>query len=215
MPLRELTLNLDIAEVPPEVASLFAEARRRSGEFFEAGLGRRFPRYQPSEPSLVYAAMANLRSSGQLQGDVFCEWGCGIGVATCLASLIGFEAYGIEIEPELADRATCLGDDLGIPIEILNTSYLPEGYEQCDGVGGEDLVVPGTTPSYDGAAGYTATYPGLDAEDVDLFFVYPWPGQEDLMLSLFTALASEGAVLLMYIDEREINAYLRSGDDPD
>ncbi len=215
MPLRELTPSLKIAEVPPEVASLFAEARRRSDEFFDAGLGRRYPRYQPSDPSLVYAAMANLRSSGQLRGDVFCEWGCGIGVATCLASLIGFEAYGIEIEPELADRATCLAEDLGIPIEILNTSYLPDGYEQSDGVGGEDLVVPDETASYGGAIDSAATYPGLDAEDVDLFFVYPWPGQEQLMLSLFTALASEGAVLLMYIDEREINAYQRTGEDPD
>lgn len=215
MPLRELTVSLNIAEVPPEVASFFAEARRRSDEFFESGLGRRFPRYQPSDPSLVYAAMANLRSSGQLRGDVFCEWGCGIGVATCLASLIGFEAYGIEIEAELADRATCFGDDLGIPIEILNTSYLPEGYEQGDGFGGEDLVFTGARRSYGGANDSTATYPGLDAEDVDLFFVYPWPGQEDLMLNLFTHLASEGAVLLMYIDEREINTYVRTAADPD
>ena len=215
MPLRELTVSLNLPDVPPEVASFFADARRRSDEFFESGLGRRFPRYQPSDPSLVYAAMANLRSSGQLRGDVFCEWGCGIGVATCLASLIGFEAYGIEIEAELADRATCFGEDLGIPIEILNTSYLPEGYEQGDGFGGEDLVVTGARPNYGGASDYIATYPGLDAEDVDLFFVYPWPGQEDLMLSLFTHLASEGAVLLMYIDEREINTYVRTAADPD
>ena len=215
MPLRELTISLNTPEVPPEVASLFVEARRRADAFFDSGLGRRFPRYQPSDPSLVYAALANLRSSGQLRGDVFCEWGCGIGVATSLASLIGFEAYGIEIEPDLADRATCLAEDLGIPIEILNTSYLPEGYEFCDGMGGEDLVVPEASSAYGEAVHGTTTYPGLDAEDVDLFFVYPWPGQEDLMLSLFTHLASEGAVLLMYIDEREINAYVRTAADPD
>ena len=215
MPLRELTPCPNTAEVPPDVARLFAEARRRCDEFFDAGLGRRFPRYLPSDPSLVYAAMANLRSSGRLRGDVFCEWGCGIGVATCIASLIGFEAYGIEIETELADRATRLADDLGIPIEILNTSYLPEGYEQCDGVGGEDLLVPEATTTFGEALDYPATYPGLHAEDVDLFFVYPWPGQEQLMLSLFTVLASEGAVLLMYVDNREITAYLRTAGDPD
>ena len=215
MPLRELTPSLSIPEVPPEVANFFAEATRRSDEFFDAGLGHRFPRYQPSDPSLVYAAMANLRSSGQLRGDVFCEWGCGIGVATCLASLIGFEAFGIEIEDELADRAARLADDLGIPLEILNTSYLPEGYEQCDGVGGEDLIVPETTSAFGETNDHPATYPGLSAGDIDLFFVYPWPGQEQLMLSLFTALASEGAVLLMYLEEREINAYLRTGEDPD
>ena len=197
------------------MARLFAEADRRCDEFFDAGLGRRFPRYLPSDPSIVYAAMANLRSSGRLRGDLFCEWGCGIGVATCIASLIGFEAYGIEIEPELADRATRLADDLGIPVEILNISYLPEGYEQCDGVGGEDLLVPEATTSFGEALDCPATYPGLDPEDVDLFFVYPWPGQEQLMLSLFTVLASEGAVLLMYLGDREITAYLRTAGDPD
>ena len=127
---------------------------------------------------------------------------------------MGFEAFGIEIEAELADRAARLADDLGLPLEILNTSYLPEGYEQSDGVGGEDLIVLETTSAFGEANDLPATYPGLSAEEVDLFFVYPWPGQEQLMLSLFTALASEGAVLLMYLEEREINAYLRTSEDP-
>ena len=213
MPLRELTLSLNTPEVPPEVAHLFAEATRRCTEFFDSGLGHRFPRYQPSDPSLVYAAMANLRSSGQLRGDVFCEWGCGIGVATCLASLIGFEAFGIEIETELADRAARLADDLGIPLEILNTSYLPEGYEQCDGVGGEDLIVPETSSAFGEAIDHPATYPGLDAEDVDLFFVYPWPTEQEFMLQLFDALAAEGAILLTYYGDGDICCYRKTGDD--
>ncbi len=97
------------------------------------------------------------------------------------------------IHPELAERATRLADDLGIPVEILNTSYLPEGYEQCDGVGGEDLLVPEATTTFGEALDYPATYPGLDPEDVDLFFVYPWPGQEELMMDLFLLTSTEDA----------------------
>jgi hypothetical protein len=214
VPLQELTLSLDCGELPPDVAKLLAEADRRCDEFFAAGLGRRFSRYLPSDPIIVYAAMAGLRSGGRLRGDVFCEWGCGFGVATCVASLIGFEAYGIEIEPELADRATCLAEDFEIPVEILNTSYLPEGYEQCDGIGGADLLIPEATTTIGSAPVGPPSYAGLDPDEVDLFFVYPWPGQEQLMMSLFTALASEGAVLLIYLGDREITAYLHTGEEP-
>lgn len=196
--------------MPENVVALLAEADRRCDEFFEEGLGRRYPRYLPSDPSIVHAAMAYLQTDGRLRGEVFCEWGCGFGVATCIASLIGFQAYGIEIEPELADLADRLAGDLGIAVDILNTSYLPEGYEECAGVGGEDLLVPEATTSCGETLDSPPGYDGLDPDDVDLFFVYPWPGQEELMMSLFTVMASEGAVLLIYLGDREIAAYVRT-----
>jgi len=213
VPLLELTPNLEFDGMPEDMAALLAEADRRCDQFFEAGLGRQFHRYLPSDSALVYAAMANLKSSGRLRGDVFCEWGCGFGVATCIASLLGFQAYGIEIESELVDRATRLASDLGIPVEILNISYFPEGYEQCDGIGGEDLLVPEATTFFGETPGYPASYDGLDLDEIGLFFVYPWPGQEQLMMNLFTVLASEGAVLLMYLADREIAAYVRTAEE--
>jgi len=215
VPLQELPLRLKPDELPDEVAGLISEASRRCDEFFARGLGRRYPRYLPSDPSIVHAAIACLQTSGRLRGDVFCEWGCGFGVATCIASLIGFTAYGIEIEPEIADLASDLAGDLGIPVEILNTSYLPDGYEQCDGVGGKDLLVPEATTSRGANLDYPPSYADLDPDEVDLFFVYPWPGQEQLMMNLFTVLASEGAILLIYLGDREITAYLRTAEEPD
>ena len=111
MSFHQLTLKLKPDEMPQNVADLFAEADRRCDEFFAAGLGRRYPRYIPSDPSIVHAAMVYLKEEGFTRGNVFCEWGCGYGVATCLASLLGYEAYGIEIEPELADLGTKLAED--------------------------------------------------------------------------------------------------------
>ena len=52
-------------------------------------------------------------------------------------------------------------------------------------------------------------YDGLDPAEVDLFFVYPWPGQEQMMMDLFTAVSDEGAILLMYMGEGEIEAFIR------
>jgi hypothetical protein len=40
-----------------------------------------------------------------------------------MASLIGFEAYGIEIEDGLVKLSTELARDLSIPAEYLCTSY--------------------------------------------------------------------------------------------
>jgi hypothetical protein len=50
-------------------------------------------------------------------------------------------------------------------------------------------------------------YDDLDPGDVDLFFVYPWPGQEEMMMDLFSAVASHGSVLLIYLGDGEIEAY--------
>jgi hypothetical protein len=214
--LEQLTLRLRPDEVPNDVATMLAEADRRCDDFFSAGLGRRYPRYLPSDPAIVHAAMVSLKEAGHIRGNAFCEWGCGFGVATCMASLIGYEAYGIEIEPKLADLANQLADDHNIPVEILCTSYLPEGYEECDGVGGKDLLPPEATTSRGESIDTTPTYDGLDPNEVDVFFVYPWPGQEEFMMDLFRAVSNEDAILLIYLGDREIAAYRRGvGDDDD
>ncbi|MFT6864209.1 MAG: hypothetical protein ACJAVK_002773 [Akkermansiaceae bacterium] len=215
MSLEQLALRLNPVEVPHDVATMLAEADRRCDDFFDAGLGRRYPRYLPSAPASIHAAMVALKEAGHIRGNVFCEWGCGLGVATCMASLIGYQAYGIEIEPGLAELAKQLADDHNLPVEILCTSYLPEGYEECDGVGGKDLLSPEARTSRGEFIDTSPSYDGLDPDEVDVFFVYPWPGQEELMMDLFRAVASEDAILLIYLGDREIAAYRRGLDDDD
>jgi len=211
--LEPITLRLGKDEIPDDISALLAEGARRCDGFFEAGLGRRYPRYLPSNPAIIYAAIVSLKKAGYLRGATFCEWGCGFGIATCMASLLGFEAYGIEIETEIAEFAVQLASDQNIPVEILCTSYLPEGYEECEGIGGKDLLPPEATTSGGVAIDTTPIYDGLDPDEVDLFFVYPWPGQEGLMMDLFKAVASEDAILLIAHGEREITAYRRTIDD--
>lgn len=201
MTLEEIPLHCEPRDLPDEVHDLLDESGKRADAFYKAGLGPRYYRYVPSDPVIVYHAMDCLRRSGHLRGNRFCELGCGFGIATGLASLLGMRATGIEWEETLVDRASSLMDDLGLDVEILHESYLPEGFESCEGMGGKDLVVPsgGTmAPVYD----------GLDPAEVDLFFVYPWPDEEEFMRSLFKEIGSEASVLLMYQGEGEISAYL-------
>ena len=213
MSLEQLNVISKPCEIPDKVTSMLAEAEQRCDAFFEAGLDRRYPRYLPSNPEKVFAAIATLKESGILRGDVFCEWGSGFGIATCMASLIGFKAYGIEIEDGLAKLSTQLARDLSIPAEYLCTSYLPEGYEECEGIGGKDLLPPQATTSGGAIIDNTPLYDGLDPGEVDLFFVYPWPGQEEFMMDLFDEIASEDAILLIYQADGETTVHRQSFND--
>ncbi|MBT4799008.1 MAG: hypothetical protein HON81_11885 [Verrucomicrobia bacterium] len=213
MSLEQLNVISKPCEIPDKVITMLAEAEQRCDAFFEAGLDRRYPRYLPSNPEKVFAAIATLKESGILRGDVFCEWGSGFGIATCMASLIGFEAYGIEIEDGLVKLSTQLARDLSIPAEYLCTSYLPEGYEECEGIGGKDLLPPQATTSGGAIIDTTPLYDGLDPGEVDLFFVYPWPGQEEFMMDLFDEIASEDAILLIYQADGETTVHRQSFND--
>ena len=56
----------------------------------------------------------------------------------------------------------------------------------------------------------------MDCElaDIDVFFVYPWPMEQEFMLQLFEAVAVEGAILLSYHKDGEVVANRKvSGDD--
>ena len=212
MSLQEISLKLDLDAMPESVSNLIEEADRRMDKFYDEGLGLRYPNYVPCDPKVVHAAMAYILESGYLRGMTFCEWGCGFAMASGMAALLGMKAYGIEIEEEIADRAAQLMDDLNIPVEFLLTSYLPEGYEQSEGVGGRDLISPeATTPS--GGVVFPPEYDGLDPDEVDLFFVYPWPDQEEMMMDLFAEVATHGAILLMYQGDGDIAAFLHENEE--
>lgn len=211
MAIEELDFDLDLSTpvLPDEVAKLIETSERRWEQFFASRSHRRFPRFLPSDEALVFAAMDEVTRRGLAPGRVFCEWGSGFGTATCLAAMLGYEAYGIEIEPELVAISREMARELAIPAAFLCTSYIPEGYEAYSGVGGEDLI-QSTMFSFPGAASdHDLQYDGMDIEiaAIDLFFVYPWPDEQELMQKLFDAVAGEGAILLAYHSAKEICLY--------
>ncbi|MCY2977155.1 MAG: hypothetical protein NTU79_00630 [Planctomycetota bacterium] len=68
--------------------------------------------------------------SGLPRGS-FCEWGCGLGIAVGLAEILGFEASGIEIDPELAESARGLLRDHNLKAQITTGSYF-DSHDVCD-----------------------------------------------------------------------------------
>jgi len=188
--LTELTCTIPDLDLPRDVVSLLGEADLRIDRY--RGLdGGTVPGFVPSDYARVYAALSYVRDQGLAPGDRFCEWGSGFGVATFLASMLGFTASGIEIEPELVEGAEQLAEDFDLAAEFVCGSIVPTASSDIHDTTGEvDWLVEG------GADGYQEL--GLDIEDFDLIYAFPWPGEEDAFWQLFDRHAAVGAMLVTY-----------------
>jgi hypothetical protein len=124
-------------------------------------------------------------------GMAFCEWGSGYGVVTMLAALHQFDACGIEVQADLVERSRELAADFDIAAQFVCGSLIPEGGEEMVNYL-EDLAYINTHApnAYDELE--------LDVDDFDLFYTFPWPGEERFCELLFDHYAASGALLLSY-----------------
>ncbi len=112
-------------------------------------------------------------------------------MVSCLASLLGFDAWGIEVEEDLIDAARQLAGDFELPAEFAGGSFVPREAEDQLARSGEHAWLNTASRS-----GYEVM--GLDLDEFDLVFVYPWPDEEQLVEDLFEQHARTGALLLSY-----------------
>jgi hypothetical protein len=192
-------------EIPEPFASLINDADQRWHKFWAQQLNKRYPRYVASEPAQVYAALKYVRDNELALGDRFIEWGSGFGVATSLAAMLGYEATGIELEAGLVEIAESLAEKHSCEAEFIQTSYIPDGYISYEHIGGTDIVPDDSFGHEAEAPRYEEMDIGLD--EIDVFFVYPWPGEQEMMLKLFLSVAGEGAILIAYYGDGEICLY--------
>ncbi|HLM69385.1 MAG TPA: hypothetical protein VK358_17730 [Longimicrobium sp.] len=61
-------------------------------------------------------------------GQRFLEWGSATGIITIMADLLGFEAYGIELDARLVQTARELAAKHGSGARFAAGSFLPSGY---------------------------------------------------------------------------------------
>jgi hypothetical protein len=176
--------------IPAQVAALLADAERHI-DALDDTTRVEIPAFVPSDFALVHGALAEIRAANLATGRRFIEWGSGIGVVACLASCVGFDAVGIEIEPKLVAIANEIADAHGIAVQFACGSFIPDG------------VVP-RVDWIDGVAWLTTTGDDghleleLDPDDFDVVFAYPWPGEEQVIFDLFADTAAVGALLLTY-----------------
>lgn len=141
----------------------------------------------PADYGRVLRALVALRSPGAR----FLEWGSATGVVTVMADLLGYEAYGIELDPELVEIARGLAGKFGSGARFAAGSFLPAGYTWSPADGDGRLGTIG-----EGSPGYAAL--GHPLEDFDLVYGYPWDGEDDMMRDLMRRRGAPGACLLVH-----------------
>lgn len=178
---------------PPDPAlearlrSVIAEGRQ-IWERFDSQVRRRdWHPFVPADYDRVLEALVAVRAPGLR----FLEWGSATGVITILADLLGLEAYGIELDPELVEMARGLAARHGSGARFAAGSFVPAGY-RWQPAGGDDRM--GTIG--DGASAYAALDHPLD--HFDLVFAYPWTGEEPVMRDLMRSRGRGDARLLLF-----------------
>jgi len=184
--------NTNLGErAPSRVARLLREADSCIREHLELQRGQARG-FVASDFALVNRALERIVEERLARGPLFCEWGSGFGVVAMLASMHSFDACGIEIQSELVLAAEELADRFGCDVRFAHGSFVTAG--------DEDLIESVKNSCWQ--TGEDNAYEDLDIgpEEIDVFFVYPWPGEESLFDELFMRHASIGALLLTYHD---------------
>jgi hypothetical protein len=140
----------------------------------------------PADYESVLEALLPLRAPGLR----FLEWGSATGVITITADLLGFEAYGIEIDPALVQIAQELAGRTGSAARFAAGSFLPTGYRWRAADGDSRTGTIG-----EAASGYLAL--GHPLEDFDIVFGYPWDGEAPMMIDLMRRYGRPDALFLL------------------
>ena len=190
MPLVEIEFSVSADPIPDDVLRLIADAQRRVEEFSDR-YAASVPAFVPSDFEAVYRGLAAIEASRLAAGRRFIEWGSGIGVITCLADGLGFDAVGIEIESQLVDMAEAFAEAHDIDVQFARGSFLPHGAEPR-------LEMPDDVAwlATHGPDGYEELE--VEPDEFDVVFAYPWPGEEQVIFDLFADSAAVGALLLTY-----------------
>jgi hypothetical protein len=178
--------------------ALCAEGWALFDEFDRRVRDREFHSFVAADYEQVRAALVRFASPGAR----FLEWGSATGVITIMADLLGFKAFGIEIDATLVRSAERLATRFESQARFVTGSFLPAGYRWRSPVANEFSATTG-----EGASGYLEL--GMALDDFDVVFGYPWSGEAPMMLDLMRQFGRPDALLLMHDTTAGVRAYRR------
>jgi hypothetical protein len=166
-------------------------------ERFEHSAGEPdFHPFVPADYDVVRAALTKLPARGRR----FLEWGAASGIITMMADLLGFEAYGIELDASLIATARAVAAEHRSHARFVAGSFLPAGYEWRSQDGDTRTGTIGQGPS-----GYLQL--GHALEDFDVVFAYPWDGEAPMMLDVMRRYGRHDALFLLYDTNLGVRVY--------
>lgn len=122
-----------------------------------------------------------------------------------MADLLGFEAYGIELDSSLVATSRRLATQFQSKARFVAGSFLPAGYRWEPTSGDGRIGTLGT-----GRSGYLEL--GHPLDDFDIVFGYPWGGEEPMMIDLMQRFGRPGGLLLLNNVDSVVRSY-RDGRD--
>ncbi|WP_425395463.1 class I SAM-dependent methyltransferase [Aeoliella sp.] len=177
--------------LPDRVVALLDDADERIDNFQFEHRDTPVAAFVPSDFVLAYQSLAAIASLNLAPGRRFMEWGSGVGVVTCLAAMLGYDAIGIEIEDDLVDVSRELASDHAVDAEFVAGSFVPlDEVDLFDLTGDFNWVRTDAVSAYDEL--------DLEPDDFDVVYCYPWPGEEALSEELFAHCCATGSLLLSY-----------------
>ena len=179
------------------LTALFAEGWELWDRFSGQPREHDFHPFVPADYEVVLETLLPLRGSGA----TFLEWGSATGVITIMADLLGLDASGIELDPELVATARGLAERYGSDARFAEGSFLPAGYEWKSTGGDGRLATIG-----DGPSGYREL--GRHLDEFDIVFAFPWGGEEPMMLDLMRTYGRSDARLFLNTVNDGIRGYL-------
>ncbi|EMB14677.1 hypothetical protein [Rhodopirellula europaea] len=208
----ELPSGLDSTEIPTEIHAMVHGVKQRIEAFQDRWDRPQIELFVAADYLHVYQTMRWVAESQMLNNSRFVEWGCGFAAITWLAAAVGWDAIGIESEPELIRQGkTTLSDwqetlasipKSGPTPELVRGNFLPEGSETL----AEDPTLPSLGHSIESA--YSSI--GLDVEDFGIFYSYPWPGEDDFHEYVFHRYAAYGAVMVLFKGPNEMRVWRKT-----
>jgi hypothetical protein len=177
------------------LANLFDEGCDLWNRFDLEVRQKSFHPFVAADYDVVLEALLPLRAPGVR----FLEWGSATGVITIMADLLGFEAYGIEIDDHLVGCARDLTARSGSGAQFAGGSFLPSGYRSRRNHDGRLGTI-----GY-GSSGYLDL--GIPLDDFDIVFGYPWSGEEPIMLDLMNRYGRVDARLLLNSTSGGVTSY--------
>jgi SAM-dependent methyltransferase len=193
----------DDLPIPSEVEGLLKNADLLLQEYWDQWHRRPIEQYVACDFRDVYRALRKIKQLELADGNTFCEWGCGFGIVTALASQLGWEAVGIEAELFLVEQARKFFRQENLSGEILHGNFLPAGAEKlAKSQANHACMHHQVRTVYD--------HHDLDVDDYALIFAYPWPGEHHFQQEVFRRYAGPDSLMLMFLGPYEIELFRKA-----
>jgi hypothetical protein len=201
MPLRNVPRPGPVGPIPSDIRAFLREADRRICRYYRR---YRSSAFCPSNFRGAYGILQHRAAQAETAGTLFCEWGSGFGVVTCLAALLEFDAFGIEVDSNLVRASRRLAADFDLPVEFAQGSFIPAGDRKLMQAAGSFAWLTTTAaPAHEEL--------GLATEDFGIIFAYPWPDEERALGQLFERHAGAGALLVTHHGGEDFRLCRKSG----